>query len=225
MRFLRLASVDSTQAAARREADRGAPHGTVVVAEEQTAGRGRLDRRWHSPPGENLLFTVVLRPDVPVREAPLLTLGAAAGLALAFDVRVKWPNDLVDEAGRKLAGLLAELETTASGVDYVLLGVGLNVNQRAFPPELPNATSLALRTGAPHDREAVLVTAVESILTWAAHPDRLELWRDRAHTLGRRVRVGEHEGVATGLRDDGALLIDGVPVTTGEVDSPAPGLH
>lgn len=219
MRLLRFERLDSTQTEARAQAEAGAPHGTVVLAEAQSAGRGRLDRRWDSPPGENLLFTVVLRPPVPVREAPLLTLGAAAGMALALDVRVKWPNDLVDEEGRKLGGILAELETRGERVDFVLLGVGLNVNQTAFPEWLPNATSLALRRGGPHDREDVLRRVVNAILGWSAHPDRLDLWRRRSHTLGRRVRVGDREGVATGLRDDGALLVDGAPVTTGELDA------
>lgn len=187
-----------------------------MLAESQTAGRGRLDRRWRSAKGENLLFTVVLRPPVAPRDAPLLTLGAAAGLAEAFELRVKWPNDLVTPGGRKVAGLLAEMETRGEHVRYVLLGVGLNVNQVEFPPDLPNAASLATLRG-PQDREAVLETAVAAILAWSAHPGRLDLWRRRAHTLGRRVSVGGVEGLATHLRDDGALIVDGVAVTTGEI--------
>jgi BirA family biotin operon repressor/biotin-[acetyl-CoA-carboxylase] ligase len=216
MMLHRYGTVDSTQTVARGLADQGAPHGTVVLAEAQTAGRGRLDRRWQSAPGENLTFSVVLRPTCPVREAPLLTLGAAAGLAVALDVRVKWPNDLVDREGRKLGGLLAEMETAGDRVRYVILGLGLNVNQTAFP-DLPNATSLATLFG-PQDREDVLDRAAAAILAWAEHPGRLDLWRQRAHTLGKRVRVGGVEGVATHLRDDGALVVDGVAVTTGEID-------
>lgn len=208
--------VDSTQIVARRLAEEGAPHGTVVLAEEQTAGRGRLDRRWDSAKGQNLTFTLVLRPRIAARDAPLLTLGAAAGLAVAFDLRVKWPNDLVTGEGRKVAGLLAEMDTVGDRVGFVLLGVGLNVNQTVFPDSLPNAASLATIHG-PQDREEVLEQAVSAILAWAEHPDRLTLWRQRAHTLGKRVRIGAIEGVATGLRDDGALLVDGVPVLTGEV--------
>jgi BirA family biotin operon repressor/biotin-[acetyl-CoA-carboxylase] ligase len=213
--------VDSTQAVARTLADDGAVHGTVVLAEEQTAGRGRLDRRWSSARGENLTFTLVLRPNLPVRDAPLLTLGAAAGLAVAFDLRVKWPNDLVTDTGEKVAGILAEMETRGDRVGYVLLGVGLNVNQVDFPPDLPNATSLARLRG-PQDRDEVLGRAVSAILAWSCHPDRLNLWRQRAHTLGKYVRIGAIEGVATGLRDDGALLVDGTPVLAGEI-SPPPG--
>lgn len=222
MRLLHLDEVDSTQRVARAEAEAGAPHGTVVWAEAQTAGRGRLGRVWEAAPGENLLFTMILRPAVPPRDAPLLTLGAAAGMARTLGAWVKWPNDLVDAEGRKLGGLLAELETQGHGeearVRYVLLGVGLNVNQAAFPAELPNATSLALRDGAPLDRAEVLERVVDAALGWATNPARLELWRERAHTLGRRVRVGGLEGLATALRDDGALIVGGVAVTTGEVE-------
>jgi BirA family biotin operon repressor/biotin-[acetyl-CoA-carboxylase] ligase len=212
----RFDTVDSTQRVARSLADEGAPHGTVVLAEEQTAGRGRLDRRWTSPRGQNLTFTIVLRPHLPARDAPLLTLGAAAGLAVAFDLRVKWPNDVVTGEGKKVAGLLAEMETTGDRVAYVLLGVGLNVNQVVFPPELPNAASLASIAG-PQDREEVLDTAVAAILAWSAHPDRLTLWRQRAHTFGRHVQIGAVAGVATALRDDGALIVGGVPVVAGEI--------
>ena len=216
MQIHRFDSVDSTQRVARALADDGAPHGAVVLAEEQTAGRGRLDRRWQSPKGENLTFSLVLRPRVRLRDAPLLTLGAAAGLAVALDLRVKWPNDLVTGEGRKVGGLLAELEMNGEEVNYVLLGVGLNVNQTRFPADLPNATSLALEQGAA-DREDVLDRAVASILAWTTHPDRLNLWRQRSHTLARWVRIGNVEGVASALRDDGALIVGGVPVLTGEL--------
>ncbi len=208
--------VSSTQTVARALAEEGAPHGTVVLAEEQTAGRGRLDRRWDSARGLNLTFTLVLRPRIAARDAPLLTLGAAAGLATAFDLRVKWPNDLVTAEGCKVAGLLAEMDTMGDRIAFVLLGVGLNVNQVDFPEWLPNATSLAL-LGGPQDRDEVLERAVAAILAWADHPDRLSLWRHRAHTLGKHVRIGAVEGVASGLRDDGALIVGGVPILAGEI--------
>ncbi len=216
MQLHRFDCVDSTQRVARALADDGAPHGAVILAEEQTAGRGRLDRRWVSPRGENLTFSVVLRPRIRLRDAPLLTLGAAAGLAVALDLRVKWPNDLVTGEGKKLGGLLAELEMDGAEVRYVVLGVGLNVNQTQFPEALPNATSLALVHGAA-DREDVLERAVAAILAWTTHPDRLDLWRQMAQTLGRWVRIGNVEGIATDLRDDGALIVGGVPVLTGEL--------
>ncbi len=216
MRLVRHEEVGSTQTEARALAWQGAPHGTVVLAERQTAGRGRLDRRWEAAPGLDLTFSVVLRPACAVREAPLLTLGAAAGLAEALDLRVKWPNDVVTAEGRKVAGLLAEMETEGDRVRFVVLGVGLNVNRTDFAG-LPEASSLALERGAPVHREEVLERAVRAVLGWCEHPGRLALWRARAHTLGRRVRVGGVEGMAESLRDDGALLVGGHVVTTGEV--------
>jgi BirA family biotin operon repressor/biotin-[acetyl-CoA-carboxylase] ligase len=218
----RYARVESTQAVARALAERGACAGTVVVAEEQTAGRGRLGRRWLSPPGEGLLLTVVLRPEGSAREAPLLSLGAAAALADLFDVQVKWPNDLVDAQGNKLGGLLAELDLDGVAIRHVLLGLGLNVLQRSFPNELGAATSLALLGRSP-DREALLPAVVQAIVSGAVAADRLDRWRRRAHTLGRTVRVGTVHGVAQALRDDGALVIDGVAVCVGEIDGGGAG--
>ena len=214
--IVRFASLPSTQDQARVLAQSGALHGTTVVADVQTAGRGRLDRRWSTSPGLDLAFSIVLRPGGRLREAPLLTLGAAAALAEAFEVRVKWPNDLVDEHGRKVAGILAEVDALEDRVRHVILGVGINVNRQDFEG-LPPATSLAVLRGSPLERDAVLETARSAILRGADHPSRLDRWRARAHTLGRHVRVGEVEGVAEALRDDGALVIGGVPVTTGEV--------
>ncbi len=216
MRIIRLAEVDSTQRAARDLALQGAPHGTVVLAERQTAGRGRLDRRWESAEGLDLAFSVVLRPGGSVRDAALLSLGAAAGLAGVLNQHVKWPNDVVSAHGRKLAGLLAECDSDGERVRFVILGVGLNVNRTTFDG-LPDATSLALERGASLEREAVLRLAVTAVLEGCEHPERLERWRARAHTLGRHVRVGQVEGTAEGLRDDGALIVGGVAVTTGEV--------
>jgi BirA family biotin operon repressor/biotin-[acetyl-CoA-carboxylase] ligase len=232
---VRLDEVDSTQNVARELAADGAPHGLVVRAERQTAGRGRLSRRWESAPGDGLLFSIILRPGgarppMALRDAPLVTLGAAAGMAAALGVQVKWPNDLVVDAPqmgseraawRKLGGVLGELETATGpdgvvGVRHIVLGVGLNVLQRAFPAELPSATSVWLERGET-DREAIFERAVGAILEWHDHPQRLDLWRAHSHTLGKRVRVGDHEGIATGLAGDGALLIDGHPVHVGEI--------
>lgn len=232
MTVLRLGEVTSTQDVAKDLAADGADHGTVVRAERQTAGRGRLGRRWASAPGDGLLFSIVLRPGGLLRDAPLLTLGAAAGIAEALDVQVKWPNDLVVDAGPdvpplKIGGILGELEAEPGGaVRHVVLGVGLNVLQQVFPAELPFATSLWIQDGGV-DREEVFERAVAAILEWHAHPGRLNLWRSRAHTLGRKVEITTGNGpgrsiiagLATGLADDGALIVDGRPVYVGEVGS------
>ncbi len=224
--------VDSTQQVARELADAGAAHGTAVVAHAQRAGRGRLGRSWESPPGDNLLMSIVLRPRGPITEAPLLSLGAAAGLAVVFGLGVKWPNDLVVRDGRKVGGLLAELDADGTRVRHVILGLGLNVN--AAPAHLP-ATSLAALgaagevdvadwlEGARLDVAKVADAARRAILAWSEHPRRLDVWRERSSTLGRRVRIGGREGVAQALRDDGALILDGEPVLTGDVELVARG--
>ena len=208
----------STNAEARRLASaRETPGGTLVVADGQTAGRGRLGRQWESGVGENLLFSLVLCPEVPPQLAPVCVLAWAAAMAEVLDCQVKWPNDLMTANGHKLGGILAELSAEAERVRFVVLGVGINVNQTAFPG-LPLATSLARETGESHDRArllARLVEAVEAVET-TGQPD-LSLWRARSHTLGRRVRVGDVEGIATDVRDDGALMVDGHPILAGDV--------
>lgn len=208
----------STNAEARRLANASdAPGGTLVVADAQTAGRGRLGRQWESSRGENLLFSLVLCPPVPPQHAPVCVLAWAAAMAEVLDCQVKWPNDLITAEGQKLGGILAELSAEAERVRFVVLGVGINVNQVSFPG-LPLATSMALETDASHDRARLLARLVEAV---EAVPTRgqidLSAWRARSHTLGRRVRVGDVEGVATDVRDDGALLVDGQPVLAGDV--------
>ncbi|MCB9758959.1 MAG: biotin--[acetyl-CoA-carboxylase] ligase [Alphaproteobacteria bacterium] len=207
-----LARCTSTNALAREMGHAGAPHSQLVVAEHQTAGRGRQGRTWDAKPGENLLFSLLLRPPLPPRDAPLLCLAAAVALAETLDLGIKWPNDLLDPQERKVSGILAEMEARPGRLAFVVLGVGVNVNQAAFPPELPRAASLAMRDG-PQDRTALLLRVVPAILARCAQlqADRvgvLDAWRGRAVTLGRRVRVGAVEGVARALQEDGGLVVD-----------------
>lgn len=155
-----LASVGSTMDEAAAWAAEGAPHGALVVAEHQRGGRGRHGRAWDAPPGQSLLFTVVLRPGLPADRVGLVPLAAGLAVAEAAEAlgaaaAVKWPND-VRVGGRKLAGVLAET-TWSRGRACVLLGVGMNVAQDAFPPPLDRAaTSLRLETGQPVPRLAPL---------------------------------------------------------------------
>ncbi len=211
--LLYLPTVDSTNRVARELARQG--WSGVVVAEHQTAGRGRLGRSWEAEAGQNLLLSLVLRPSVVPAQAPRCVLLWAAAMAHALDLWVKWPNDLVDDQDRKLGGMLAELELEGDRVGAVILGVGLNVNQERFPG-LPGAGSLAQVCGAPQDRVATLralVGAVRSTDVGAS----LDLWRARSRTLGRRVEVAGVAGVAEDVREDGALLVDGRPVLAGDV--------
>src|SRR5262249_47625594 len=152
--------VDSTQRLARDLARGGADEGTTVIAERQTAGRGRMGRQWHSPAGENVYCSVVLRPPLAPGAVPCLALvvglavidavRAVAGLAAAL----KWPNDVLLE-GRKVAGILTELDAEVERVHFVIAGIGVNVNVTDFPPELAHkATSLRLAGSLPVDRAA-----------------------------------------------------------------------
>jgi BirA family biotin operon repressor/biotin-[acetyl-CoA-carboxylase] ligase len=209
---------DDLLAAARS----GAAEGRVIVAEEQTGGRGRRGRAWHSPPGANLYLSVLLRPG-SASAAALPPLSLVAGLAVAEAVaelapeiapRLKWPNDVL-VGGRKLAGILNEaVDCPGSGLALVV-GVGLNVNQEAFPDELREiATSLRLETGRPHVRAPLAAAVLRRLHACLAQVGEeglaplLSRWASRSSTLGRRVRCQDGpEGVATGLAPDGALLV------------------
>ena len=213
-----FARCGSTNVEARRLAtEMSSPAGTLVVADVQESGRGRLGREWSSNFGENLLFSMVMEPKVVPQRAPVCVLAWAAAMAEVLDCQVKWPNDLVTAQGQKVGGILAELSAEAERVRFVVLGVGINVNQTEFPG-LPQATSMSRIHGKAMDRARLLgdlVSAVEAVDTDSV-PD-LTQWRKRAHTLGRRVRVGDVEGIATDVREDGALLVDGVPILAGDV--------
>src|ERR1041385_3324676 len=156
--ILRFDSLPSTNTEAARQASLGAPEGLCVVAREQTAGRGRQQRAWVSPKDAGLYFSIVLRPKLDARAWPLVTLAAALAVsdalleACALETDIKWPNDLL-AGGRKLCGILAETFDTPRGRAAVL-GIGVNLTNRAFPPEiLSAATSVEEQTGSAPERE------------------------------------------------------------------------
>jgi BirA family biotin operon repressor/biotin-[acetyl-CoA-carboxylase] ligase len=196
---------DEVATLARQEA---APEGLVVVADAQTGGRGRLGRSWHSPAGQNLYLSILLRPSMPPWMVPPLTLlvGAVAASALeeaGVAPRLKWPNDvlLATAAGpRKVAGILTEMASEREHVRHVVVGVGINVNTTAFPPELVDrATSLFLATDRLFDRGTLLAAllnafepAYDEFLAGGAEV-AIARWRKYAD-LGRRCRI-EREGV------------------------------
>jgi BirA family biotin operon repressor/biotin-[acetyl-CoA-carboxylase] ligase len=214
----------STNDRAKELADEGAEHGEVVVAEAQTAGRGRRGRVWVSPPRRNLYFSVVLRPDLPPARASELTIVASVALCDALrqagvEAGIKWPNDLL-ASGRKIAGILTELAAEPERVHWVVLGAGVNVNARRedFPAELrEEATSVLLERGQPAPRAllaAACLTALEDWLDRHAEegfgPVRAA-WRERTVTLGREVAVTadgrEIAGTAEDIDETGALLV------------------
>ncbi|QLG62650.1 biotin--[acetyl-CoA-carboxylase] ligase [Halorarum salinum] len=229
-------SVGSTNDRARELAAEGATD-VAVVADEQTDSRGRLDREWRSPRG-GVWLSILVRPDVPPAHAPAFTLAAAVAVARAcreagVDARIKWPNDVVvggrgARGGRKLCGILTEMEGEADRVSWLVVGIGLNAN--VDPDDLPggtDATSLARELGRDVDRRVLTQRVLEEFDDLTADPDSvLPAWREHADTLGRRVRVETPGDVVEGIAEDvafpGALLVDTddgeVRVTTGDCE-------
>ncbi|HEU5319212.1 MAG TPA: biotin--[acetyl-CoA-carboxylase] ligase [Methylomirabilota bacterium] len=218
-RVVRLGAVDSTQTAAFALAADGAPDGTAVVADTQRAGRGRQGRAWEDEPGASLLVSLVVRPALPLAALPQLSLAAAVAVAEALaeaaglPARLKWPNDVL-VGGRKIAGILLE-SRLGSGRPVVVIGIGVNLDQRGFPLSLAGqATSVRLAGGRPLGREAALAAVLAAVDGWRARLERegfapvRERWRALADTLGRPVRVDDVEGTAVDLDADGALLVD-----------------
>jgi BirA family biotin operon repressor/biotin-[acetyl-CoA-carboxylase] ligase len=201
---------DSTNQRAKELADRGAPHGTVVTADEQTAGRGRQGRSWVAPPGAGVLMSVVVRDlDESGSLLPLATAVAVCEAAEAVaPVRcsIKWPNDVWVER-RKLCGILVEGRPAAG---WAVVGIGLNVRTREFPPELRDiATSLAA-SGADVSVEDTVSALLAMLDRWLAAPaaDVLGAWRARDALRGLEITWAEGRGVAAGIDDGGSLLVD-----------------
>lgn len=222
-----LASLDSTNRRLLALAEQGAPEGTLIVAETQTGGRGRLSRSWFSPPGVNLYLSLLLRPAVPPLRVPSLALAvglavrrAVARLAPELEVQVKWPNDLF-LGGRKLAGILCEMRSELDRVHYVVAGIGLNVNllEAELPPELRGrATSLRIAAGHEWSRPELLATLLEELEPvydqWqraGLAPFLPELER-HAYLQGREVTVDfgaeQLRGRVAGLAASGALILE-----------------
>ncbi len=201
---------DSTNERAKALADAGAPHGTLVTADEQTAGRGRQGRTWSAPPRSSLLLSLLVR-GLEERHA-LLPLTAAVAVCDALpelDCRIKWPNDVWID-GRKLGGILLEGRPQEG---WAVLGIGLNVNVRVedLPEELwGTATSVTIAAGEPRDADRELEALVASLDRWIEAPEEeiLTAWRERDAVLGRQVRWAGGEGRAAGIDDFGALLVE-----------------
>jgi BirA family biotin operon repressor/biotin-[acetyl-CoA-carboxylase] ligase len=216
----------STNADAFRLAEDGAVEGTVVLADSQTDGKGRRGRVWASPAGVNLYCSVVLRPAIMPHEAPQLTFLSAVAVARAIEQttkltpEIKWPNDLLI-SGKKVAGLLNEMSAETDGINFVILGIGINLNMTAdqFPADLRHpATSLLLESGIRVDRSrftSTMLNELDRLYTdFLAHgfgPVREE-WQRRCNASGRQVLVNDSGtectgGLFIGIDSDGALLL------------------
>lgn len=225
-RLVCLKETGSTNSDAFRLAEEGAPEGTVVVAEAQTGGKGRRGRAWSSPAGVNLYCSVILRPGVMPHEAPQLTFLSAVAVARTIErvtgllPEIKWPNDVL-MGGRKVAGLLNEMSAETDAINFVILGLGVNLNMTLaqFPHDLRHpATSLFLESGQRVDRTGFAATMLNELdglyADFVAHgfdPVREE-WRSRCNARGREVVVSDAgsevvRGMFNGIDGDGALLV------------------
>lgn len=219
--------IDSTNRHARQLAENGALEGEIVIAEQQTSGRGRLGRSWVSPPFLNLYLSIILRPNLPPAQAAQITLMAAVAVADAVGCfapeppAIKWPNDILLR-GKKLAGILTESSITAEKVNYVVLGIGINLNfPHALMPDAirRRATSLMECAGKTVSREAFLGRLIQDldrcygILGEAGFDAIAPRWEAHFNFRGKRVRVemGDETlaGVAKGIDRDGALIVEG----------------
>ncbi|WP_246625013.1 biotin--[acetyl-CoA-carboxylase] ligase [Fictibacillus nanhaiensis] len=219
-------SVKSTQEIAHSLAREGAVEGSIVLADEQTGGRGRLGRAWQSPSGTGIWMSLILRPKIPLQKAPQLTLLIAVAASKAIEkvtgleAAIKWPNDLLIN-GKKVAGILTELQAEADSIHSVIVGIGINVNQekKHFTEEIAEiATSLAIEGNKTYKRAEIvgsILTEIESL-----YQSYLQngfgviklLWEARAFSLGKRITArsvsGSITGYAKGITDEGVLLLE-----------------
>ena len=230
-------AVDSTNRAAREEADLGRRHGGVVIADLQTAGRGRLGRRWFSPGLTGIWLSVILRPDIIPADAPKITLAAAVAVAGALaeaglSPGIKWPNDILLQ-GKKVCGIYTEMKADMDRVQYVVVGIGINVNERSFPEEIQTtATSLCLAGEREFPRPQIAAAVLNHLETvFGQFLDQgfagvRQEWKKYAINLGRQVEVNTLQKIISGravdIDENGLLLVesaDGVlhRITAGDV--------
>jgi BirA family biotin operon repressor/biotin-[acetyl-CoA-carboxylase] ligase len=220
--------VGSTNTVLRRLAETGVADGTVVLAETQTAGRGRLGKAWFSPPGLNLYASVLFRPSIPPSAVPVFAMTASLSVSDAVRAEgapaaIKWPNDVV-VGGRKLAGTLVSYASGGDVVEYVIVGVGVNVNvdrptlAAGLGPAAAGATSLREELGHPVDRNRFAAAFLNALEGWdltyrSRGPDAiLAAWRERDALAGRLVEIAEpgrrYAARAMGVGADGRLIVE-----------------
>lgn len=218
-----FAMVGSTNERAVQLAHQDAPHGAVVVAEEQTAGRGRAGRRWFTPPGSALALSIILRPKglSPGAIGGLTVVGALAVVevleSLNTDAEIKWPNDVLI-GGRKVAGVLVENSWEGDELDFAILGIGVNVGPESIPPEVEinyPTTCVQAAVGDRLDRHELLLAVVEGVARWyprLGDPEVREAWDRRLAFKDREVRVdgleSEVVGVVQGVSENGELKLE-----------------
>lgn len=222
-KFFTFETIDSTNNCARALAGCWAQEGTVVLAEEQTAGRGRQGRSWFTNPQENLTFSIILRPKLPPDAINLLPLLSAVAIAEAIEAETglkpqcKWPNDILIN-GKKACGILLEGSVKSDSVEYVVLGIGINVNQTVFPNDLAQrATSLCTEAGKSFDRVRLFQAVLRALddryrtVMKSGFEGILPEWKSRSAMMERPITVSENgnefSGVVKGIAPDGALIV------------------
>ncbi|WP_232939433.1 biotin--[acetyl-CoA-carboxylase] ligase [Exiguobacterium aurantiacum] len=215
--------IDTTQRIAHELAQKGVLEGTLVISEEQTAGRGQLGRNWYNPSHVNIAASVILRPALPIRDASKLTLMAASAFARALHAQgipatIKWPNDLLLN-GKKIGGILTEMQTEGDRIQAVILGFGMNVNSEVIPEELAHrATSIKLETNQTHRRSELLANLLAGLeseydlfLESGFGPVRKH-WLEHAAYLNESITLTAsgkpRYGTMRGISEEGALLLE-----------------
>ena len=217
-------ATDSTNIQARRLAEAHAPHGTLVVSDRQDGGKGRRGRSWASPSGVGIWMSLILRPEIAPSSASMLTLAAALAVREGIQEEtglsplIKWPNDLVLN-GKKICGILTEMSTELMEIQYVITGIGINVNQKEFPPEIRDtATSLSLEAGRSFRRSSLIAAILKAFeKDYAAFLKTgdlsllLEEYNACLVNRGKEVCIldpsGEYRAVAEGIDESGSLLV------------------
>jgi BirA family biotin operon repressor/biotin-[acetyl-CoA-carboxylase] ligase len=204
----------------------GANEGTAVLADSQHKGRGRYQRRWHSPSGKNIYLSIILRPAMHPQEASRIPILAGVAMAetierfCSAEVSLKWPNDVLLE-GKKVCGILSQLKTADGRIHFIVVGIGLNVNMRCgdFPAELSaKATSIAMETGVLLERENVIIILFENLAKWykklltTGFEEIKAAWMERTNMIGKNIKIsclggGVIRGQALGIDDNGSLLL------------------
>ena len=215
---------DSTNIQAKSGGEKGDPHGTLFVAESQKEGRGRRGRGWESPAGESIYMSLLLRPELPPVKAPMLTLVMALAVARAIreqtgaEALIKWPNDIV-VGGKKLCGILTEMSTEMTYINYLVIGVGINVNQNQFSEELKErATSLKLEEGRAFQRSAIIASVLERFESYYEQflkdgnlAGLQSSYNELLVNRGRQVQILEpknhYEAHASGINEAGELVV------------------
>lgn len=223
-------SIGSTNIQAKLEAENGAAHGTLIVADMQTAGRGRRGREWNSPSGANLYFTLILKPEFLPDKASMLTLVMAYAVGRGIERTlgqtvsvatpgIKWPNDIVIN-GKKVCGILTEMSAERDYIQYVVIGCGINVSKQGFPPEIAEkATFIEAECGRKISRSLLLADIMEAFeeeygefLATESLKGLKEKYNAMLVNCGREVCVldpqGEYRGTARGINDTGELLVE-----------------